>query len=57
MAVIDGVVTFDGTAVTVGEGLIELSNGTVLPRLVSGQSFWFAWAGNHPDTEWWPRRG
>ncbi len=23
--------------------------------LASGQSFWFAWYGQHPDTAWWPR--
>jgi hypothetical protein len=31
-----------------------LADGTRLPRLVSGQSFWFAWYGQHPDTTWWP---
>ena len=25
-----------------------------LPRIVSSQSFWFAWYGLHPDTEIWP---
>ncbi len=25
-----------------------------LPRIVSSQSFWFAWHGLHPDTEIWP---
>ncbi len=25
-----------------------------LPRVVSSQSFWFAWYGLHPDTEIWP---
>ena len=25
-----------------------------LPRIVSSQSFWFAWYGLHPDTEVWP---
>lgn len=31
-----------------------LGNGTVLPRILSGQSFWFAWYGIHPDTSVWP---
>jgi hypothetical protein len=26
-----------------------------LGRLRSTQSFWFAWFGEHPDTDWWPR--
>ena len=26
-----------------------------LDRLRSNQSFWFAWYGEHPDTDWWPR--
>lgn len=26
----------------------------VWPRVVSAQSFWFAWYGNHPTTSWWP---
>jgi hypothetical protein len=54
LAVVDGVSLFDGTEVTVGEDALTLSDGTVLPRLVSGQSFWFAWYGNFPDTAWWP---
>ena len=28
-----------------------------LPRIVSSQSFWFAWYGLHPDTEIWPPEG
>ncbi len=28
-----------------------------LPRIVSSQSFWFAWYGLHPDTEIWPPDG
>ena len=35
-----------------------LPAGVSLPdvaRLANGQSFWFAWYGIHPDTEWWPR--
>ena len=27
---------------------------TQLPQLASGQSFWFAWYGLHPETDWWP---
>ena len=53
--VVDGSVVFDGTPITVSEDAIELSDGTVLPRVISGQSFWFAWAGNHPTTAWWPQ--
>lgn len=30
-------------------------NGTERERLLSGQSFWFAWYGEHPETDWWPR--
>ena len=30
-----------------------LLDGTVLPRIVSGQSFWFAWYGLHPETDTW----
>jgi Protein of unknown function (DUF3179) len=33
---------------------VTLASGTELPRLLSGQSFWFAWYGAHPDTAWWP---
>ena len=33
---------------------LVLADGTQLPRLISGQSFWFAWYGNHPDTLYWP---
>ncbi|MEM8922049.1 MAG: DUF3179 domain-containing (seleno)protein [Actinomycetota bacterium] len=32
-----------------------LSDGTRLPRLVAEQGLWFAWFGNHPETDWWPR--
>lgn len=30
------------------------AGGESLPRLLSGQSFWFAWYGTFPDTAWWP---
>jgi hypothetical protein len=28
--------------------------GEAWPRVVSAQSFWFAWFGNYPMTSWWP---
>lgn len=31
-----------------------LADGRSAPRVVSGQAFWFAWWGIHPDTETWP---
>ena len=34
-----------------------LDDGTELPRLTVDQGFWFAWFGNNPTTDWWPRRG
>ncbi len=34
-----------------------LVDGTVLARLVVEQGLWFAWFGNHPETDWWPRAG
>jgi hypothetical protein len=34
-----------------------LADGTVLPRLIVNQGFWFAWFGNNPTTDWWPRQG
>ncbi len=37
-----------------GEEALVLAGGTRLPRLQSGQSFWFAWYGAFPATEWWP---
>jgi hypothetical protein len=33
---------------------LTLADGSVLPRLQSGHSFWFAWHANFPDTQWWP---
>ena len=36
------------------EAFLVLDDGTRLERLVSGQSFWFAWYGAFPDTAWWP---
>ena len=35
--------------------MATLEDGTELGRLVSGQSFWFAWWGVHQETEIWPR--
>ncbi|MDH3605812.1 MAG: DUF3179 domain-containing protein [Acidimicrobiia bacterium] len=55
LEVVDGAVVFDGQATTATEDALVLPDGTALPRLVSGQSFWFAWYGNFPDTDWWPR--
>lgn len=47
-----------GTAELVGvrgeEGTATLADGTVLPRLSSGQSLWFAWWGEHRDSDRWP---
>ena len=34
-----------------------LASGAMLPRIPSGQSYWFAWFGHHPDTDWWPNDG
>jgi len=36
-----------------GEEALQ-AGGDILPRLLSGQSFWFAWYGTFPDTAWWP---
>ncbi len=38
----------------VAEDVLVLADGTELPRVQSGQSFWFAWYGTFPDTAWWP---
>ncbi len=32
----------------------RFSDATTGQELVSGQAFWFAWYGLHPDTDWWP---
>jgi hypothetical protein len=56
LVVVDGELIFEGEPVTVTEDSLILSTGTELARLVSGQSFWFAWYGNFPDTDWWPKR-
>lgn len=44
----DEAVLADGTAT---------AGSTVLPRLTADQGFWFAWFGNNPETDWWPRQG
>ena len=44
------VLVADGTAGEDAFAVAEIS----LPRVLSGQSFWFAWYGNFPDTAWWP---
>ncbi len=55
LELLDGVPTFEGQPVTIGEDAAVLTDGTEMRRLVTGQSFWFAWYGNFPDTDWWPR--
>jgi hypothetical protein len=37
-----------------GESQLTLPDGTALPRLSSGVSYWFAWYSIHPDGAWWP---
>ena len=55
LEVVDGEPVFDGEPVTISEDLALLADGTELLRRVTGQSFWFAWFGNFPDTDWWPK--
>ena len=33
----------------------QLGRLDALPLVRGAQSFWFAWYGEHPDTDWWPR--
>ena len=33
---------------------VQLADGSVATRIVSGRSFWFAWSGIHPETATWP---
>lgn len=40
---------------TWGEDALVFADGEQLARLQSGQSFWFAWCANYPDTDWWPK--
>lgn len=60
-----GARVYDGTGLELADGDrpdvvsedaagATLADGTVLPRLVVDQGFWFAWFNNHPDTAWWP---
>lgn len=42
------------TTSTDGEQAL-LADGSELPRLVVDQGLWFAWFGNNPKTDWWPR--
>ena len=37
----------------VGTATVVLADGTELPRLVVPQAFWFAWFGDHQDTDTW----
>ncbi len=41
-------------AAEAGQERLVLASGVELPRLLSGQSFWFAWYGAFPETGWWP---
>jgi hypothetical protein len=45
--------THDLRGAVFGEESLQ-SDDDILPRLISGQSFWFAWYGTFPDTTWWP---
>ena len=40
-----------------GTETVVLADGTELPRLAINQGLWFAWFGNNPTTDWWPRQG
>jgi hypothetical protein len=40
----------------IGEARIEVA-GEDWPRIISAQSFWFAWFANYPATTWWPTTG
>lgn len=58
--------TTDGFGETLATNVVDLASltadqllltdGTTLRRVVSGQSFWFAWWGLHPDTATWPQQ-
>ena len=48
----------DRPEVTTSDGdRAVLGDGATLPRAIVDQGFWFAWFGNHPTTDWWPRSG
>lgn len=38
-----------------GQESVTLDDGTTLERMVAEQGLWFAWFGNHTETDWWPR--
>ena len=38
------------------ESVAVIDGGSELPRLVVDQGLWFAWFGNNPSTDWWPRQ-
>lgn len=62
-----GARVYDGGATTLTDGdrpgfeadgeRAVLDDGTELPRLAVNQGLWFAWFGNNPSTDWWPRSG
>ena len=52
-----GLVDGDNPEVEADIEVAVLSGGTTLPRLIVDQGFWFAWFGNNPTTDWWPRAG
>ena len=45
----------DQPEVTSDDDRAVLADGTELPRLPVNQGLWFAWFGNNPTTDWWPR--
>ncbi len=38
-----------------GSEQLRLDDGTSWDRVAIPQLFWFAWFGQHPETEWWPQ--
>ena len=36
-------------------GGLRLDDGSTWERVAAPQLFWFAWFGQHPSTDWWPR--
>lgn len=51
-----GLADGDSPEVDAGESSAVLADGTELPRLAVNQGLWFAWFGNNPTTDWWPRQ-
>jgi hypothetical protein len=53
-----GVLTAGASVSIAPEGVtptsLTLDDGSVLERIISGQSLWFAWYGQHPETATWP---